>query len=273
MVILTKGDINSLSLRYGVSTRDALLLLSAVLKETYDALFFKQYINLSEADLEVWKSYLKRRGGEEPIAKIVQKKEFYGIEYKTNRHTMDPRPETELIIDLFKKYYKNFESDLSILDLGSGTGCLGLTVLSIYKNANCEFVDISEEALNITHENAINLNLLDRCAFTISDWFSNVKGCYDVIISNPPYVSMKFKLDRATLFDPKNSIYAKNDGMESYEKILPNAPAFLNKNGKLIIEIGFDQKEKIARLQTQLSLVEIVKDMSGIYRTCVFENV
>jgi release factor glutamine methyltransferase len=273
MMILTKDEITKLSLQYEVSLNEALLLLSDVLKETYTALFFKKNIDISNLNFKIWKSYLKRRSKDEPIAKITQKKEFYGIEYKTSQYTLDPRTETELIIDIFKKYYKNLDENLSILDLGSGTGCIGLTILSIYKNANCEFVDISAKALNVARKNAIFLNLFDRCNFTVSNWFCNVVECYDVIVSNPPYVSTKFKLEKETRFDPKISLYSKNDGMEAYEKILPNAHTFLNKNGKFIIEIGFDQKEKIICLKHQLKLVEIAKDISGICRTCVFENV
>ncbi len=272
MITISKLDISTLANYHNILQREALLLLADILKSTYSKLFFEKSIQLSGDDLETFKSYLIRRENGEPISKIIQKKEFYGIFYKTTRDTLDPRPETELIVDLFRKNYINENEKLNILDLGAGTGCVGLSILKYYQNAKCSFIDISENALYIAKENAKILNLSQRCDFKISDWFQNITETYDVIVSNPPYISKNYDLEKEVLYDPELALFAENEGMAAYQTIIPTASKFLKSNGLLIIEIGFDQFQKIQEIQTDLTLLKIEKDLSGIYRTCVFQK-
>ena len=271
MIILSKDDLKKLSQRNDVSIHEILLLLTDVLKTDYPKLFFEKSFEIPDEKFDIFKSFVKRRAGGEPIAKIIQKKEFYGLQFKTTRDSLDPRPETELIVDIFRKYHEDSTKKLKILDLGSGTGCLGITLLKLYQNAECLFVDLSQKALAIAKENAKNLGVFDRSKFLISNWFEKVVGPFDVIVSNPPYVSKDYKLDQETLFDPEMALFAGIDGMDAYRMILPDASKYLNPNGILIIEIGFDQADEIKTIPTDLKLIEIEKDLSGIERACVFD--
>ncbi len=271
MINLSKQDFLNLSNEYEVTFHESLILLSPILKRSYSELFFKNNFEISKDDLSLLKSYLLRRQMKEPIAKIIEKKEFYGINFKTTKDTLDPRPETELIIDLFLHYYPNRDQALHILDLGCGTGCIGLTILKLYKNITCDFVDISEKTLKIAKENAENLKLSDRANFIKSNWFSNLSSKYDAIVSNPPYISKNYQLDLETSYDPEIALFSENEGMSDVAYIVSNACAYIKSNGILFIEMGFDQSEKIKNIKTELKLIKIEKDLSHIDRIAVFK--
>ncbi|MDR1333246.1 MAG: peptide chain release factor N(5)-glutamine methyltransferase [Holosporales bacterium] len=262
--MLAKSVISTLSKTYGVGRQEITILLAHLLNSTYHELFFNQDVDVPEDVVDHLHECMKLLAFGEPISKIIQRKEFYGIDFRTNEYTLDPRPETELIIDLVKKHNKN--ASLEILDLGSGTGCIGLSLLTLYESAKCEFVDIDENALAVTIENANSLALSDRCKFTLSNWFENVSGTFDIITCNPPYVSTNFKLDNRTMFDPAIALFAGEDGMDAYHIILPKIKKFLNKGGMAFVEIGFDQRDKVLSIEHGLEVVSIENDINGIPR-------
>lgn len=270
MITLSKTEFQDIANDYLVSYNEALLLLSNILKIEYSKLFLKKTYDIPEKDYKNLQLFLSRRAKGEPIAKIIEKKEFYCLEFKTTRDTLDPRPETELLIDLFKAYYLDTSANLRILDFGAGTGCIGITLLKIYNNTTCCFTDISAEALNVAQRNAETHQVQMRSEFLISDWFNKITGKFDIIVSNPPYVAMNYKLDRETIYDPKIALFAGNEGMDAYKKILPNASKYLNPSGLLLLEIGYDQSEKIKQIHSDLKLLRIEKDIAGISRACVF---
>jgi release factor glutamine methyltransferase len=278
MISIDKSYIKAISNVYSITEKEALTLLSDIVNVDYTKLFFEDIYNLEELQLETFLKYVKRRGASEPISKILEKKEFYGNVFKTNRYTLDPRPETELLIDLFQIYFKDKNQDISILDLGSGTGCIGFSILSIYKNARCEFVDVSRETLDVSFENANTLDLQDRCKFTLSNWFENVHGKYDAIVTNPPYISTSHVLSNEVLYDPDIALYAGEDGMDTFNEIIPNSVHYLKGDGKLITEIGFDQKDKIMEMSciqtpdSMLKILQIAQDHAGHGRAVVFER-
>ncbi|MDR2459000.1 MAG: peptide chain release factor N(5)-glutamine methyltransferase [Holosporales bacterium] len=267
--------ISSLLKEYTVRRDDAIKLLAHMFGCSYHDLFFKTHVNVPLAIQPSVCNGLRRLASGEPVSKIIQKKEFYGIEFKTNKYTMDPRPETELIIDLVTKYYRSLDEHLTILDLGSGTGCIGLSLLTMYKNAVCSFVDIDANAIAVALENACNLDVSTRCEFILSDWFTNVSGIFDIITCNPPYVSTNFELDVATSFDPEIALFAGEEGMNAYITILPKMKNFLKRGGKAFIEVGFDQREKVANIEHGMKVVSINNDLNGIPRVitlCLFDS-
>ncbi|MDR0744733.1 MAG: peptide chain release factor N(5)-glutamine methyltransferase [Holosporales bacterium] len=266
---LFRNQISDLSTEFKISRYDFLLLLSYVLNISYSDAFYKEKFLLNEKEYASIIKYANRRSRNEPIAKIINKKEFYGINFKTSRKTLDPRPETELIIDLFQKHFLNKDEHLHILDLGAGTGCIGLTILSLYQNAIADFADISKSALDITKYNAVNLSLINRCHLIKSNWFSNISKRYDAIVSNPPYVSKNYELDKEVMFDPKIALFSGIDGLNAYKKIIPHAKNFLTPNGKIFVEIGYEQKEKILAINKNLSLIEVEKDLAQIDRVMI----
>jgi release factor glutamine methyltransferase len=234
--------------------------------------FFEKNHKLSSEQYSQLLSFIERAMEGEPISKITKSKEFYGISYVTNEHTMDPRPETELIIDLFLKNFQNHSDSINILDLGSGTGCISLTLLSIYKNSKATLLDIDKNALEVSQINARNLSVYDRCDFVHSDWFSNINKKFEVIVTNPPYVSTNYDLDRTTLYDPHRALFAGIDGLDAYRQILPYAYKYLKNKGKLFVEIGVGQKESVLEMANNLLLIHIENDISQITRYLIFEK-
>jgi release factor glutamine methyltransferase len=258
-----------------VSRRDTLLLLSHILEKEYAKIFFAEEVELSDQQYATLLDFVKRRGKGEPIAKIIEMKEFYGMQYITNKCTLDPRPETELIIDYVQHYFplSNYKNNyLEILDLGTGTGCIAITLLSLYQNANATLVDIDRDALDVAMLNAKRHNLKDRCHFVQSDWFEKIKNRYDIIVSNPPYVSNTYPLDRQTIFDPPQALFAGPEGISAYEKMMPLAHSFLTENGMMFVEIGLNQTEAVINLAHNLRLNMVKKDLAGFDRLLIFSK-
>jgi release factor glutamine methyltransferase len=267
---MDRKEIAEFSRRYNIPERDIFFFLSHILQKKFSTLFFMQTIDLTDSELAKFNDCMSRLRSHEPISKIIQKKGFYGLEFKTSEHTLDPRPETELIVDLFQRYFKNYYEKIRILDLGTGTGCIGLSILSLYHNSSAELVDISQDALDVAIENAQNLSLFEKCSFTKSDWFSEISGKYDAIVSNPPYVANGCNLPKRTLYDPKIALFAGDEGLDCHVAILSEAHKFMNSYGKLFLEIGADQLKKVLKIKTKLRPIEVAKDLSGIERVVVF---
>ncbi|MDR1488399.1 MAG: peptide chain release factor N(5)-glutamine methyltransferase [Holosporales bacterium] len=253
-----------------LNKREVLLIIANILQRKYSDIFFEDKITFSKNQLNLFIEHIERLMVNEPLAKILESKEFYGLNYKTNKYTLDPRPETEFIVDVFQKYFPNKKTPLQILDIGCGTGCIGLTVLALYKNAKALLVDIDQNALEIAISNSKKHNLYARCRFTISNWFNDITGKFDAILTNPPYIENDYNLDVNTLFDPKIALFSGDDGLDAYRKILPNIVTFLQKDGIFITEIGANQAKAVKKLAIDLKLLEIVRDLSGIERTMVF---
>lgn len=267
---ITRNSLKQICSNYNISVREGLLLLQNILCVSYTELFFKDIISLSELQYSLFIEYIQKRSNSEPISKIIGYKYFYNNKFYTNRFTLDPRPETELIVELFTKYYNNKDEYLKILDLGCGTGCIGLSILLMYSNAKLHLVDISQKALETAEVNAKSLEIIDRCKLIKSNWFEEINDTYDVIVSNPPYISNNYELDKEVLYDPPEALFAGSDGMDAYNVILPNASSYLKSNGKLFIEIGYNQLSKIKQLNTNLKIIDITKDLNNIDRIVTF---
>ncbi|MDR1234286.1 MAG: peptide chain release factor N(5)-glutamine methyltransferase [Holosporales bacterium] len=271
-MLLTKFHIAQLAKCYRVTEKEILILLGSIIEKDYTSLFFEKNFQITDADLQILLKYIERVALGEPISKIIQQKEFYGIKFKTCSDTLDPRPETELIVDLFMKYFPDKTGHYEIMDLGAGTGCIGLSILSYYKNSVCLFIDIDDKALAVAQHNANALTLVKLCKFQKSDWVSEVVGEYDAIVSNPPYIADDYELPAEVLFDPRIALISGKDGMDAHSTILSTAHLFLKKNGILFLEIGYDQREKIEKVNTKLKVVEVVKDINRVDRIFVFSR-
>ena len=192
---------------------------------------------------------MKRRSKNEPIAYILEEKEFWSKKFKVNRHTLIPRPETELLIDEILKLYKS--KKISILDIGTGSGCIIISILKDRPNFKGTAIDVCRKALNVAKYNAKIHQLENRIKFYKSSVDNFFKGKYDLIISNPPYINkfyLKYLEKDVIGFEPNLALEGGIDGFSILERVIKKSSRLLKIGGKLVLEIGFDQKLKVSEL-------------------------
>ena len=220
-------------------------------------------------------SGLARLLAHEPISKILEEQEFYGRSFKTTHDTLDPRSDSESLIEAMHSYFTTDEAP-HFLDLGTGTGCLLITLLLELPHATGVATDICPKALAIAKENAIRHGVADRMEFCLSDWCSNITSTFDGIVSNPPYITNNYPLDPSVaLYDPKQALFAGADGLDAYRILFDQLPVLCKPATKIIFEIGFDQAESVPALGEEkgFQLIHSKPDTNGIIRALVFERI
>jgi len=228
---------------------DSEILLSNSIKrdKKYIILNPKEILNLEQ--LGKFKSLIERRKKGEPIAYLINKKEFWKDEFFVNKDVLIPRPDTELIIEqVLKTYSKNVQ--LQLLDIGTGSGCILLSILKERPNFYGTGIDISKKSINVSKFNAKQLNLTNRVKFFHSSVDNFKNGKYDIIVSNPPYIkqlSLKYLEKDVANFEPKLALNGGFDGFSKIRKVIDKASILVKKNGKFILEIGFNQKNKVIK--------------------------
>ena len=241
--ILKKNNIPSASL-------DCELLLSSSLNISRELLFMNHTEKINEVQLKEFYNLLDRRKKKEPIAYILNKKEFWNNSFYVNKNVLIPRPDTEILIEqILKNYSKN--DALSVLDIGTGSGCIVLSLLKLFKNFKGVAIDISKNALNVAKYNAKMHQLDNRVKFFKSSVDNFFKGKYDLIVSNPPYInnkSLKYLDEGIFKYEPNVALEGGDDGLSLITKVILKSSKLLKKGGKLVLEIGFDQKYKVIRL-------------------------
>lgn len=230
-----------------------------------------------DSDIEkLYKSSLEALKENKPIQYVIGNVNFYGLKFIVNKNVLIPRFETEELVEQVVEYAKNLNKDkIKILDLGCGSGAIGLTLKSILKDSEVTLIDISKEALEVARLNANNLNL--DVTFIESDWFSNVGlDKYDIIVSNPPYIRIDEEIEEIVRDnEPSLALYGGIDGLDCYRKILANIKPYLNDKFLIAFEIGESQKEEIYDIVDKyLKDVEITckKDLYGRNRMIFVRN-
>ncbi len=230
-----------------------------------------------DSDIEkIYKSSLEALKENKPIQYVIGNVNFYGIKFIVNKNVLIPRFETEELVEQVVEYTKDLNKDkIRILDLGCGSGAIGLTLKSILKDSEVSLTDISKDALEVAKLNANNLNL--DVTFIESDWFSNVKlEQYDIIVSNPPYIRTDEKIEEIVRDnEPSLALYGGADGLDCYRKILANIKPYLNNKFLIAFEIGESQKEEIYDIVNKyLKDIEITckKDLYGRNRMIFVRN-
>jgi len=225
---------------------DSEILLSKVLKKNRKYLILNSKEKLKKKNIQLFKFLIKRRKRGEPIAYLIKEKEFWKQNFYINSDVLIPRPDTELLVEETLKL-SNIDSKLSILDIGTGSGCILLSILKERRNFIGTGIDICKKAINVARFNATKHQLINRIKFYNSDVDKFLIGKYDIILSNPPYIKQKdFKyLEKDVVgFEPKLALDGGKDGLSKVTKVINKASDLVKKNGKLILEIGFDQKKK-----------------------------
>ena len=209
-----------------------------------------------------------------PLQQILGFSYFWGRKFIVNEYTLVPRPETEILVDEVLKNIKNSQQ-LKILDIGTGTGCIPITLAIENKNLLVDSVDISVDAIETAKKNVQIHNVLDRVNIFKSDLYENIREKYDVIVSNPPYIPLSEKPNlqiEVRDFDPYNALFTKDkDGIEFYEKIVKSAKNYLKRNGRIYFELGKGQYELVKQIFEENSFKNIksVKDLNNIDRIII----
>ena len=252
---------------------DARLILSHLLGKPIEYLISHYDVKIEDSIFHQYKMLIHRRQNHEPIAHIVGYKEFYGRSFKVNQNVLIPRVDTEILIDAACLALSNkTDKDLKILDLGTGSGIIAITLVKEVQNAQLVAVDISDKSLDIAQENAVNLGASDRVEFIKSNWYKDLyKSKYDLIISNPPYIDINdqnvMSLETKK-YEPNLALYADDDGLINYHIIFENAEFFLKNSGEIMVEIGYNQYNKVQSLCSKYGyhIIQHYQDLGGHIR-------
>ena len=226
---------------------DCEILLSNLINKDkkYIILNSKKILTLEKT--KKFKDLIERRKKGEPIAYLINKKDFWKDEFFVNKSVLIPRPDTELIIEQVLKMYSK-DSQLQFLDIGTGSGCILLSILKERPNFYGTGIDISKKSINVSKFNAEKLNLMNRVKFFHSSVDNFKIGKYDMIVSNPPYIellNLKYLEKDVVNYEPKLALNGGFDGFSKIRRVINKASNLIKKNGKFILEIGFNQKNKV----------------------------
>ena len=249
---------------------DARILMASVLKVSPHETSFLFNKFLTDEQRDLFSNAVERRLARIPVSHILGYRDFFDHRFIVTSDVLDPRPETEHLVEEALK--KNFQN---VLDLGTGSGCIILSLLAKKAGSRGLGVDVSKTAINIAKKNAVQMSLQRRVEFKVSDWFNNIKPQkFDLIVSNPPYIhpeKIKF-LEPELKHEPLLALTDNKDGLDSYRNIAHSAPSFLQSRGHLILEIGFDQEFEVTKILNLNGFqdIKVTRDLNGRQRviTC-----
>ena len=246
---------------------DSEILMSKAIKKKREYVLLNLEKEINQNIYDYYKKLVRERSKGKPIAYILGKKAFWKYEFEINQNVLIPRPDTELIVEEVLKIFK-FKNKINFLDIGTGSGCILLSILKEKKNFFGTGIDISKESLKICKINAKKLGLKNRVNLFKSDIDNFINHKYDLIISNPPYIN-KFDLrylGREVInFEPKLALDGGLEGLSEIRKVIEKSSELIKIKGKLILEIAFDQKKKVKELLRKegFYINKVVKDFAG----------
>ena len=249
------------------------------------AIYPHEKIYITENEINIFKKYIQSRIKGKPVSRILGFKNFWKMNFKISKATLDPRPDSEVIIETIIKFYPDKSKILRVLDLGSGSGCLGLSILYEYNKSKVFFLDRSLESLKIAKYNALKYKMEKRSEFICLNWNNEMwdkelhdivkSNLFDIIISNPPYIPssqiQELQIEVKT-YEPAMALDGGKDGLTSYRCILPKLENLLSSEGHAFIEIGINQKNDINKIANSCDLIfkESNKDLSDVIRVLVY---
>lgn len=272
---------------YKISYIESQTILMHVLNINKMKLISDSLRELTQKEVNNIEELINRRLNYEPISYIINKKEFYGFNFYVDNNVLIPRPETEELIDLVLDYlvldYMKDKNNISICDIGGGSGNIAITLKKLFleqnKNIDITAIEISEGAFQVMKKNALNIlgdekliNIVNTDALTFIS-----ENKYDVIVSNAPYVPLRDKdsLQKDLEFEPQNALYSGYDGLDFYKAFLSLIKKYLKDNGAFFFEIGYDQGEALINICNSLNIKNVLvkKDLNGKDRFLVCDNI
>ncbi|WP_375327352.1 peptide chain release factor N(5)-glutamine methyltransferase [Candidatus Tisiphia endosymbiont of Nemotelus uliginosus] len=274
--LLTYGARKLEAIGINTANLEARILMQYVTNKPIEYLLarFEEVLPLTQQI--TFKELINRRLTLEPIAYIIGVKEFYGYQFIVNNKVLIPRQDTEIIVEAILNENNNLASETTILELGTGSGCIAISLLLERKNLKLTATDISKDAIVIATQNANRHNVLPRLSIIHSDWFQNLKNKkFDIIVSNPPYISyndIQYMAPETFKYEPKSALFAENNGLAGYYIIAQCAKNFLKDQGKIFLEIGLRQTEIVKEIFTHYhyTFKQIYRDLAGQDRVLLF---
>ena len=253
---------------------DSELLLSKTLNKSREKILTNLDQKISKKDLFIFQEYLIRRSKNEPIAYILKEKEFWSKKFFVSKDTLIPRPETELLVDSLTKIYK--DKKISILDIGTGTGCIILSLLMDLKYSTGIGVDVSKKAIFIAKKNAEMHELSRRVKFLNKSFQHVSEKKFDLIVSNPPYImrkDLRNLSDDIRRYEPRMALDGGNDGLDLIKKVIYKSVKILKIRGLLALEIGNEQNLKVSKIlvDNNFRIKHVIKDYKNNVR-CILAN-
>ena len=256
---------------------DARILVCAATGLSREDLLREPHRRVSRAHLDLFGEMVRRRTGREPVSRILGHREFRSLEFSVGPDTLDPRPDSETVVDAVLDHAKRFDDAVRVLDLGTGTGCLLLAVLNELPQAEGVGVDIADGAVEMATRNAAALGLSDRVKFLQSDWTESVNGKFELVISNPPYIErdeIPRLMPEVSRHDPIRALDGGADGLDAYRAIADRLGHVLSPGGVAIFEIGSAQQDTVTDIFAGLGFerIDVRRDLAGHVRALAFNG-
>ena len=253
---------------------DSEILLSKALKKSREKILINLDQEINKKKISIFKEYLTRRSKREPIAYILNEKEFFSKKFYVNKNTLIPRPETEILIEKLIKIFK--KKRISILDIGTGSGCIIISLIINLKDSLGEGIDISKKAILVARKNASKYKILSRIKFKTKSIDNLFGKRFDLIVSNPPYIekkSIKNLSEDIKRFEPIMALDGGNDGLDLIKKVIYKSKEILKVNGTLALEIGNEQIKKVSKIliDNNFRIKHVIKDYKNNVR-CLIAN-
>ena len=250
---------------------DSEILLSKTLNTSREEILINLHKEIKEKELLEFQKYLYRRSNNEPIAYILKEKEFWSKKFNVNKYTLIPRPETELLVEELIKIYQG--KKISVLDIGTGSGCIIISLLDSLKKSTGVGIDISKKAILMAKKNGYRHRLLNRIKFLNKSFEGVMHKKFDLIVSNPPYIDtkdIKYLSDDVKKYEPIMALDGGNDGLDLIKKVIYKSKNILKIRGMLALEIGNGQFNKVSKIlfDNNFRIKQIIKDYKNNIR-CV----
>ncbi len=228
---------------------DSEILMSQAIRKNKEFIILNLNKQIKKRDLDLFDNLIQERAKSKPIAQIIKKKNFWKYEFIVNNNVLIPRPDTEILVEQVLKLVKN-KNRLQILDIGIGSGCILMSILKEKKNFIGTGIDINNKSLQISKVNGHKLRINNRLKLFKSDIDNFNTGKYDLIVSNPPYIKKSNLkcLEKDIGFEPERALNGGLDGLSEIRKVINKSSELIKRNGHFIIEIGFDQKNKVKKI-------------------------
>ena len=251
---------------------DSELLLSKTLNKPREIILTNLDTNIEKKFFNIFKEYLIRRSKNEPLAYIFGEKEFWSKSFNVNKHTLIPRPETELLVDGLLKIFK--DKKISILDIGTGSGCIIVSLLTNLRQSVGTGVDISKNAILTAEKNVVKYKLNNRIKLLNKSFENIFNKKFDLIVSNPPYIekkAIKNLSEDIKKYEPRMALDGGNDGLDLIKKVIYKSKNILKINGTLALEIGNEQIKKVSKIliDNNFRIENVIKDYKNNVRCII----